>query len=467
MRVFGLVEKTRQVVRVARESLGVIRSRSLDDGAKEAALQRDARKLFGLFFVLALGGVAAATLPMGLLWLGDALGVISLDRVLDVALSPVFLIITSVLIISLLLLNFKRGRGTDSYPALDRLLHRIAFNTRMAQIPVADIENRIFAKQLAQCKVDRPVFITALPRAGTTLLLECFARVPEFASHCYRDMPFVLAPCLWSRFSVAFRQTSELRERAHGDGMLINVDSPEALEEVLWKTFWRQHYRSDRITPWHIEEHDEFEEFFRSHMRKIILLRRGKDAPEARYVSKNNPNIARIPTLHQFFPDSVIIVPFREPLDHAASLLKQHRNFLRIHEEDPFAAKYMRAIGHFDFGQNLRPIDFDGWLDKRASKDAENLAFWMEYWVAGYRHLLTENVDGMHFFCYESLCENPEQGLRALADVTGARDLNALLESASGIYPVRAREVDTSDIPVSLQHEANDLYVRLKQVALA
>ena len=249
--------------------------------------------------------------------------------------------------------------------------------------------------------------------------------------------------------------------------MLVNVDSPEALEELLWKTFWRQHYQSDRITPWQVdEENDEFEEFFRNHMCKIMLVRRGQDAPQTRYVSKNNLNISRIRILRKFFPDSTIIVPFREPLDHAADLLEQHQNFLRIHEEDAFAAKYMRSIGHFDFGQNLRPVDFDGWFDKRVTKDSQNLAFWLEYWMAGYRHLLAEKVDGMHLVCFESFCDNPEQGLRALAEVAEVRDLDTMLEPASKIYRAKPYELDLSDIPQPLQHEVNDLYERLTQAAL-
>ena len=94
------------------------------------------------------------------------------------------------------------------------------------------------SKELASYSNERPVFITALPRAGTPLLLECFASVPEFASHCYRDMPFVPIPCLWNRFSSNFQQAMESQERAHGDGMQIIPDSPEALEEVSWKIFF-------------------------------------------------------------------------------------------------------------------------------------------------------------------------------------------------------------------------------------
>ena len=472
VRVFRLVDKTREVGRVSRQSMAVIRSRSLDDGAKEAALQSDARKLFRLFFVLALGSAVALMLPMSMVWMGNELGLVSLDGVMDITLSPTFILIVSVVFIGGLLF-YRKGASkgdsaTDSYSTMDRLLHRIAFNTSMAQIAVGDVENRMYAKELAGCKVDRPVFITALPRTGTTLILECFARLPEFASHCYRDMPFLLTPCLWNRFSTRFQQDSELKERAHGDGMLVNVDSPEALEELLWKTFWRKHYQSDRIAPWRIDEENiEFEEFFRNHMCKIMLVRRGQDAAQARYVSKNNLNISRIQILRRDFPDSTIIIPFREPLDHAADLLEQHRNFLQIHEEDAFAAKYMREIGHFDFGQNLRPIDFDGWYDKRTIKDTENLAFWLEYWVAGYRHMLSEDkVEGVHFVCFESFCDNPEEGLRTLAETAQVREIDLMLEPASKIYRAKPYELDLSDIPRPIQDLANDLYARLKQDAL-
>ncbi len=462
--LLGLVERSRQVMATARRSLGVIRDSSLSDDAKEVALRKDAIQLFGLFFILATGGAAAVFLPMGLVWLGDLVGWISLDSVFQVALSPVFLIVSGIFAVAALFWGSRRTPEASDYSALDRLVHRVAFGTYAAQVSLADLEDQVFAKRLARCSSDRPVFITALPRAGTTLLLECCAKMPEFASHCYRDMPFVLIPCLWSWFSSAFRKSGELRERTHGDGMLINFDSPEALEEVLWKSFWRRHYLRDRIVPWQNDDNDEFNNFFRSHMRKIILLRR-PDTSTARYVSKNNLNIARATMLRRIFPNSIIVVPFRHPVQHAASLLQQHRNFLRIHQEDHFACEYMRAIGHYDFGKNLCPVDFDGWFDRRESQDLESLAFWLEYWVVSYRHLLSENAELLNFFCYEELCDSPERGLKVLAETIDSRDPGPLLAAAADIRGPRPREVDTETVPEPLLQEADDVYARLKDVA--
>jgi hypothetical protein len=265
-----------------------------------------------------------------------------------------------------------------------------------------------------------------------------------------------------------FRREGEMRERAHGDGMLINYDSHEALEEIIWRTFWRDHYENDRIRPWQATEcgDDEFRSFLFSHLRKIIHLRCGEDAPTGRYVSKNNLNIARIPVLHRLFPEGVVITPFRRPLEHAASLLRQHRNFSELHEKDPFARKYMRATGHFDFGDNLRPIDFNGWLDKRNGADPTGLAFWLEYWVEVFEHLLEIAGESHYFVGYEALCEDPQRGLRRIADAIDYPDVDLLVSSAGNIRAVRLHEVGSAGVPGHLLRKADEVYRRLQEAAL-
>lgn len=291
--------------------------------------------------------------------------------------------------------------------------------------------------------------------------------MPDLAAHCYRDMPYALIPCLWHRFSSPFQRSVEKKPRSHGDGILIDLNSPEALEEMIWMAFWRRPYGDDRIAPWPDRDHPEFEAFFRAHMRKIVWLRRGHAEPEARYVSKNNLNIARIRWLCRRFPDATLIVPFRSPAQHASSLLKQHRRFLRIHEENPFACEYMRALGHFDFGRNLRPINFDQWLDRRTSRDAMELSFWLEYWIAGYGDLLRAAADfpQVHFLHYEAFCEAPEAGLRALGALIGTRHSPALLSHAPTIRKGSPHDTAADAIPPDLLRQATALYDRLTQLA--
>ena len=185
-----------------------------------------------------------------------------------------------------------------------------------------------YASRFSQIEVDRPVFITSLPRAGTTLLLEIVASLDAFTSHTYRDMPFLITPMLWHSISRPFQRPGTVVERAHGDGMTVGYDSPEAFEELLWRAFWPGKYLRDRIEPWQADDLDpygEFEQFMMRHIRKLMALRAG--SRPARYVSKNNANVARIPKIRQLFPDAVILVPFRNPVDHAGSMLRQHLRF--------------------------------------------------------------------------------------------------------------------------------------------
>ncbi|MEM8830002.1 MAG: sulfotransferase [Cyanobacteria bacterium P01_G01_bin.19] len=467
IQLLGLTKQSGDVVRISLDSLQVIGANELSDEQKESQLQKNSQKLFGLFFILLTKGAIALLLPLASLWLTDLLGWLSVDRVLTITVSPVFLVIGSILAIAILWFKPKSKGDCDlspasSYSQLDRTLHQLAFNTYSLQKSLARLEDRILSRQLAKCSNERPVFITALPRAGTTLLLECLAQSPEFAAHCYRDMPFVMIPYLWNRFSSPFQQQVESTERAHGDGMQINPDSHEALEEVVWQTFWQRHYHRDRLIPWDYEENQEFQDFMATHMQKIIYLRRPRLTQSARYVSKNNANIARIKTINKLLPDAAIVVPFRDPLQHANSLLQQHLNFLQIHQEDPFAAKYMAAIGHYDFGKNLRPIDFDNWLDRRQISNATDLAFWLEYWTASYQHLLQENSELVHFFDYDELCHQSDRGLKRLAAIVQSQNPQALLAFAPRIRNPKLKAIDTSNVLASIVAEANKVYDHLR-----
>lgn len=353
-----------------------------------------------------------------------------------------------------------------SYGRVDRLLHEVAFRAVTPQLALADIEERLFASQLASVEPAAPVFVTSLARAGTTMLLELLASLRGFASHTYRDMPFVLCPMVWDRLSARFRTADQLRERAHGDGIAINADSPEAFEEIIWKAFYPRKYRDDRILPWGPEEADpDFEAFLRQHMRKIVALRRppGDAGPGWRYVSKNNANIARLKLLRAMFPDCRIVIPVRSPWNHCQSLMRQHERFTIRHRDDAFGLKYMIWLGHFEFGAALRPIDFDGWLDRTAGLGPESPAFWLAYWEAAYRHILDAAPEGTAFLDYDTLCERPEEGLRDLAAAVGIDAGPEIMGLASRVrastqYPSGQRESSAS---LPADEGARAIYERL------
>ncbi len=87
----------------------------------------------------------------------------------------------------------------DRYGWLDRLLHRTAFRAGTAQHALSDVENILYRDTLSSISVDDPVFITALPRSGTTIVLRLLWNTGRFASHTYQDMPGPLHPALVGR----------------------------------------------------------------------------------------------------------------------------------------------------------------------------------------------------------------------------------------------------------------------------
>lgn len=364
----------------------------------------------------------------------------------------------------------------SGYGPVERALHRLAFAAIGPQRGLADLEDRLYARRLAGVAVERPVFVTSLPRAGTTLLLQTLASLDAFVSHTYRDLPFLLAPLLWDALSRPFRAANALRPRAHGDGMPVGHDSPEAFEEILWRVFWPGKYRGDRIEPWRREDRAPgFEAFLRSHLRKMVALRAGPGCGGVRYLSKNNANLARLPTILRMFPDATVLVPFREPLAQAASLLRTHRVFLEIHARDPFARRYMNDLGHHEFGANLRPLDFDGRLSEEARESPHTIGFWLQYWCAAFAQALEKSTEDsgnappgrVAFLSYDRACAEPRKTLARLGERLGLtdRETRALVSRAGEFRRPAAPETAGQPSP-ALEARAREIHEELLRRSL-
>lgn len=351
----------------------------------------------------------------------------------------------------------------NQFGSLERLLHVFSFRSGFSQRMLADLEDTLFAKRIGSVEIDRPVFVTGLPRSGTTILLEMLVESGHFASHTYRDMPFVLCPLLWSKFSRHFSRDAVVRERAHGDGIQIASGSPEAFEEILWKEFWPDHYGPDRIAPWQpSESNEEFDEFFRHHMAKVILIRLETDERRRRYVSKNNVNIARLGSPSLPLREGISVVPFRDPYQHAASMHRQHRRFSKLQAEDRFARRYMEGIGHHDFGLGLKPIDFGGWLT--GAEDPDRVEFWVRYWSAAYEAVLSRRDERTRLFSYDRLVHRPEDGLRRLAVAVDVPEMD-LASLAPRIGRPRSYETPVDELERGTLSRAREIHRELVRVA--
>lgn len=304
---------------------------------------------------------------------------------------------------------------------------------------------------------EKHVFVTGLARAGTTVLMRALHSSGCFRSLTYRDMPFVLAPNLWKRISGAFQKDMEAGERAHGDGILVDFDSPEAFEEVFWRTICGSDYLlDDRLIPHECD--DEAIEAFRVYVAQVIAIDSGVDCQ--RYLSKNNNNLLRLPVLKQAFPNAVILIPFRDPVKHASSLLSQHLAFSDTTRNGKFTFNYMTWLGHHEFGQTHRPFAFpQSWQGKTPNGNPTELCYWVNRWCDAYEYALANAPDDAMFVSYERLCDGSGS---EFARVLEAVELSGSASPIDAEFRLAQRSPPASMADVDMER-ASQIYQRLDQ----
>ena len=286
---------------------------------------------------------------------------------------------------------------------------------------LGNVETQALADHIAGVRIEQPIYISGLARSGSTVLLEILARHDSTVTHAYKDFPPVLIPYFWNWFLERAQQRNTVAvERAHGDGIAVTPDSPEALEEVLWMVFFPHVHdprRSNVLDA--ATDAPAFASFYRNHLRKLLWLRGG-----SRYLAKGNYNITRLEYLLQLFPDARFVIPVREPVSHVASLLRQHERFCHMHSANPRALRYMQRVGHFEFGLDRRAINTGDGSEAAAimaawqqGREVEGLA---RLWRNVHTHII-ERLDASPALCdatlivrFEDLCDAPEPTLRAV-----------------------------------------------------
>ena len=269
----------------------------------------------------------------------------------------------------------------QNYSIFQKFLHDLLLRNNFIKKSLYEIEKICFLKEGgSQIKNEVHVFITGLPRSGTTALLNFLYDTNQFSSYTYADMPFIVASNLFSKIKI--RTNTHKKERLHQDGILYDLNSPEAFDEIFFSTF----------------NESEIKEELLNFISLFLLKKRHK-----RYLSKNNLNYRRINLIQSILPNSIFLIPFRKPLQHAYSLLSQHKNFIKYQNQDDFIRRYMSYLGHNEFG-----INHKSWNTPELYSDYIDLNYWLEQWVIfyenfNYKHKKLKNCC---FVCYENLKSN-------------------------------------------------------------
>ncbi len=394
----------------------ILFDKSLSDSQKEGLLKKKSKKIifeiFKFFFKLFL----LILILSAIIFLLDYLNVVNKKTLIKTLFSVEYLIVFSIVILFSVFIKKDQYTNTlDRFSFGDKLIHHFAFSSPKVMKFFFSLEE-LFIKDKIKCNKHKMIFITTLARGGSTALLNAINKSNFISCHTYKDMPFLTMPNLWDFISRGQKRSVEKIDRAHRDGHKIDLDSPEAFEEVLWKIFWPENYNKEKIE--FIDENSQnnnFKNFFTNHTKKIIQVRNKNDkkliTKNLYYCSKNNYNFTRINFLKKLYPESIILIPIREPFSHASSLLNQHINFSLIQKKNRFVLNYMSDIGHYEFGLNHKPLNFSKFNLNNYKKNDIN--YWLEYWICSHEHIIKNKLN-CHIISLDDLVNSPNLSMEII-----------------------------------------------------
>ncbi len=460
-----IIERITGIKVVVFKAANTIRSPGISDCWKEKALPRYSLKL--LLNSIQLGVILCVSCSLFATFSVHA--IIYDGQFIDLALSVrgVVLCTSTAFVYAV----FISKRSTGNYGVGSRLLHRIVLSYPFVCETIFDIERLLHGSSTPDISTDRHVFVTGLARSGTTIFMRRLYESGHFHSLTYRDMPFILAPNSWRSCANLAKRKNKMQERVHGDGLQIDYDSPEALEEVFWRIFCGKEYiRKSNLQPMSADQ--KTLEKFRTFISLVV-----KNHSEKRYLSKNNNNVLRLESIGEAFPNGVIVVLFRNPLQQAYSLYKQHQRFVQKSAEDPFSQEYMTWLGHHEFGADHRPFVFDENIvgarpyrtrtfaklflkdktdiSKEISSQADNLTYWLRLWLNTYSYIKDNLPPQAILVSYESICDDTQHIWSKIAEKI---NLNSC---CGGTVFTKSFHQVKDELSPSLLQETSDLYREL------
>jgi hypothetical protein len=353
------------------------------------------------------------------------------------------------LIGSFSLLLVKNSKKID-YSYWSELLHTIILDNY-------NLGKYLFNKEIKKIDAEKSknssfLIITGLARSGTTALTKLLYDANIFHSINYANMPFLMAPNLWKK--VYHPKEVKERERAHGDKVFFSENSIEALEEYFFKAFMDDAFIHEDS----LSKHEIDLNLFKNYLAYQKLFKTNQ-TDNTTYLAKNNNFILRYESMRKLDKDFNMVVVFRNPLDHAGSLLSQHHNFIVKQMDDPFSLTYMNWLGHYEFGLNQKYFHLG---NEKAWEDFEkdSINFWLAIWINYYNYLL-EFLDDPKLFLvhYDDLAKTPSE-----LKVKISAYVNIQMESVPA-EPYKGNKSYTKDldkIDGILLNRANEIYEKLK-----
>jgi hypothetical protein len=229
-------------------------------------------------------------------------------------------------------------------------------------------------------RIERPVFIIAPPRSGSTLLFECLAQFPEFTAFTDREGTFI-----WRRVLPYDKR------RTVSD--FIAPDEFSAWRRLQVKSFF---YAISALRYPAERRRDRFQRLVRQ--------------PRMRYLDKTISNCFRLDLIQEMFPDASFVFLTRDPRSNIASMISGWPELQRFGK--PVLTEYVRAVEstvpHWTYAA---PPGWRGVLDRELAE----ICAWS--WQQHAEEILRfrESVTPGHLLRYEDLVQDPVSAVTSLA----------------------------------------------------
>ena len=269
---------------------------------------------------------------------------------------------------------------------------------------LGNLEDLIFKED--KSKIEKPIFICGLARSGTTALLNNLYGHKDIGSFEYKDLPFVKTLHFWNQINKFFYKGLKSDERLHGDGIFINQNSPEAIEELIWRNFIKDYEISGFFNFLNEDyENKKLEEYLFKQIKKILKIRGNK----TRYLSKGNYNIFRIRYIKKIFPNAKIIICFRDPIETSISSIKVHKKFLDLSKKNKYFDTRLNFMCHFEFGEKRKSVA-ETYQNSSFKHFNQEQYYYLKQWYKIYEMVLNDykDLDNIIFINNKTILEKPD-----------------------------------------------------------
>ncbi|MHA1199871.1 MAG: sulfotransferase family protein [Candidatus Heimdallarchaeaceae archaeon] len=234
-----------------------------------------------------------------------------------------------------------------TFPVSMYYLMKFLNKTKLTTIRLGNFETRCMRKKIRKTNLEKPIYVVGLSRAGTTITVEMLSEHPDVAFHKHIHLMDPFMPQIVHNIAKFLPFIFKKKvERVHRDGLAINRDSPEAVEEMLWMRFFDGlHDEKLSYIKGTETSNPKFEKFYSESIKKLMISQKS-----TRYVTKNNYNITRMEYLQKLYPNAKFVLIVRNPINHIASYIKQEKIFLDMEVTNKKIRDWITIVGHVEFG---------------------------------------------------------------------------------------------------------------------